>query len=80
VRKTINLQNIAKNHIFDPEEATEEQLRQMEELQAANERVNQGLEDEIKRLGMRIQAELSEIVGQYHDEISLLNQVGGVFF
>lgn len=74
------MQNVAVNSVFDPEEATEEQLKEMERMKEANESANQGLEDEIKKLGMQIEIEMGEIAGQYNDEISLLNQIGGKFF
>ncbi len=70
----------ASNVVFDPEEATEEEIKAMEKLKIANQSVNQGLEDEIKKLGMQIEIEMAEIVGLYHDEISLLNFIGGKFF
>lgn len=80
LRKTLNMQNVATNSVFDPEEATEEQLKEMERMRVENESANQGLEDEIKKLGMQIEIEMQEIAGQYNDEISLLNQIGGKFF
>lgn len=80
IRKTLNIQNIVTNQVFDPEEATEEQIKEMENLKSANKNANEGLEDEIKKLGMQIEIEMCEIAGQYNDEISLLNQIGGKFF
>lgn len=45
----------------------------MERLKEANKRANDGIEDDIKKLGMQIEIEMAEIAGQYNDEISLLN-------
>ena len=46
----------------------------------ANLRINAGIEDDVMRLELRIECELREISGDYKDEVSLLNQVGGRFF
>ena len=73
VRKTLNMQNINNQALFDPEEATAEYIKEMEKLKEANERANDGIEDDIKKLGMQIEIEMAEIAGQYNDEISLLN-------
>ena len=67
------MQNINNQALFDPEEATAEQIKEMERLKEANERANDGIEDDIKKLGMQIEIEMAEIAGQYNDEISLLN-------
>lgn len=68
------------NSVFDLEEATEEEIKAMEKLTIANQSINEGLNDEIKKLGMQIEIEMAEIVGVYHDEIQLLNFIGGKFF
>jgi hypothetical protein len=44
----------------------------------ANKRIEE--ETAVKRLEMRIDCELQDIVGEYKDEISLLNEIGGRFF
>ena len=66
--------------LFDPEDATEEQLEIIEQQRLANLRINAGIEDDVMRLELRIECELREISGDYKDEVSLLNQVGGRFF
>lgn len=80
LRKTLQMPKEANNAVFDPEEATEEEIQAIEKLKIANESVNKGLEDDIKKLGMQIEIEMAEIVGLYNDEISLLNFIGGKFF
>ena len=45
----------------------------MEELKIANDKLNAGLSDTVKNLGMQIDTEMSQIAGHYNDEISLLN-------
>lgn len=77
VKKTLNA---ASGSLFDPEQASEEQLRLMEELKNNNDKLNENIMDDIKRLGLSIQAELRDIQGEYKDEVSLLNEVSGRFF
>ncbi len=52
----------------------------MEELKRANDRLNNGIADEIRKLGLKIQQDLSSIQGEYFDEVSLLTQVSGRYF
>jgi hypothetical protein len=65
VRKTLQAQAVANGALFDPESASEEQVRQMEELKKANDRINDGIEKEIRELGIRIQQDLSSVQGEY---------------
>jgi len=37
IRKTLNAANVNHAQLFDPEEATEEQIREMEQLKNAND-------------------------------------------
>jgi hypothetical protein len=80
VRKTLNMQSLSNQGLFDPEDASETQLKILEEQMGETERLNVGISDEIKRMELQIKADLSDVCGEYNDEISLLNQVGGMYF
>lgn len=66
--------------LFDPETATEEERLIMEKQRLANEKANEGMSEAIKKLEMRLALELRDVAGEYHDEVSLLNQVSSVNF
>ncbi|TNV78560.1 hypothetical protein FGO68_gene13149 [Halteria grandinella] len=80
LRKTLNLQNLPENCLYDPETASEEQRRQFEDQQREVARLNIGLEEEISRLQQRVELELKDVTGEYKDEVSLLNQISAAFF
>lgn len=40
LRKTLQMPKEVNNAVFDPEEATEEEIKEMEKLKIANESVN----------------------------------------
>jgi hypothetical protein len=52
----------------------------MKELNMANERLNAGIAEEIHKLGLRIKSELSQVIGENKDEVSLLNQISASHF
>lgn len=76
-RKTFSTQDLpgGKEGLFDPDTASEEQIRKHEEMLRANEIANIKLQEEVKQLGMRIAIDMADVCGLYKDEVSLLNWV-----
>lgn len=76
VKKTIN--HNACNHPLI--EDSTDFLHLNEEQKAQNEMINSELKDLVAGLDMKIFAEMKDIIGSHHEEISLLNQVSGQYF
>jgi uncharacterized FlaG/YvyC family protein len=73
MRKTLNLTNVPDTLVFDPESATDEQKKQHDAHMQAIDKVNEGLQDEVKKLHKTLEIELRDVSGEYKDEVSLLN-------